>query len=58
MHTVVVINSNIIKVLRRAQSSFCESGRDKVHDDRGNTLSVGKGISKSTIISMVFTAGC
>ena len=38
------------------QSFFCESEREKVHDDRGNTLSVGKGKKESTILFVVFTA--
>ena len=43
----------------RPQISVCESEREKkAHDDRGNTLSVGKGKNGSTIIFMVmvFTA--
>ena len=34
---------------------LCESEREKVHDDRGNQLSVGKGKSESIIIFMAFT---
>ena len=37
------------------QNYLCESGSEKMHDGRGNTLSVGKGKSGSTLIFMVFT---
>ena len=35
------------------QSSLCESERERVHDGKGNMLSVGKGKRGSTIIFMV-----
>ena len=34
----------------------CESERENVHDDGGNTLSLGKGKNGSTVIFEEFTA--
>ena len=39
--------------LPQKKSFLCESEREKVYDDRGDTLSVGKSKSRSTIIFML-----
>ena len=56
MVQILVVNSNITyrcKYRAIPQSYlFCESEREKVHDDRGNTLSVGKGKKNESIIGI------
>ena len=51
---VQIVVRNIIQVIstRIPQNSLCEKERQKIHDGRGNTLSVGKDkINGSTILS-------
>ena len=55
MVQIVVVNGNVTyrcKYRAIPQSYLCESEREKVHDDRGNTLSVGKGKKNESIIGI------